>query len=373
MPEDPRAVDELVQHHRMRWPELKASTAQLVAEIDFINNAPIPDEQGYLTASRAGRQFALGAAERAQMWGLYQAVTGSLQRQGVMPWSALPRAICLAPDRHQRLERYEHILVDEAQFFAPTWFEVVKLSLAAQGQLFLCADPTQGFLKDRVSWKRAGLEVAGRTKKLRRSYRTTRAILEAATTVLAVLGQREDEDCLEPDYTGMEPGERPLLAYADSPQDAIDRLCNELAHAHERSVPLGTFLVIYGEQVNRRALYTCLGRRFGSGNVWWFNERDQKREPPSGHGRDYLRLANLDTATGLEGCIVFLIGVEDLAFAGRVVGFAEEEQAERREENARKLYMAMTRAGQRLVVVSAQRLPQELEALFEVPPARGLP
>ena len=373
MPEDPRAVDELVQHHRMRWPDLKASTAQLVAEIDFINDMLIADERAYLAASRVGRRFALGAAERVQVWALYQAVTASLHRQGLMPWSALPGAICLAPKRHPRLERYEHIVVDEAQFFAPSWFEVVKLSLVAQGQLFLCADPTQGFLKQRLSWKRAGLEVAGRTKKLRRSYRTTRAVLEAATAVLTVLGQGDGEDCVVPDYTGMEPGERPVLARTSTRQDAIDRVRNELVDAHKRGIPLSAFLVIYGEQVNKRALYARLAKRFDAGNVWWFNKRDQKRNPPRGHGREYLRLANLDTATGLEGSIVFLIGVEDLFFKGTVAGLGEEEQAERREENARKLYMAMTRAGQRLVVVSAEELPQELEALFAVSPDAALP
>jgi hypothetical protein len=279
MPEDPGAVAEILQHYRVRWPELKASAAQLVAELDFINDALIPDEQAYLAASRIGRGFALRAAERAQVWALYQTVTNSLGRSGLMPWSALPRAICLAQDRHASLERYDHILVDEAQFFAPSWFEVTKLSLAAQGQLFLCADPNQGFLKNRLSWRSAGLEVAGRTKKLHRSYRTTRAILEAATTVLAMLGQGDSEECLEPDYAGMDPGERPLLAYAESPQDAIDRLCNELSDAHERAVPLGAFLVIYGEKVNKRTLYKCLGRRFGAGNLWWFNERDQRRGP----------------------------------------------------------------------------------------------
>ena len=43
----------------------------------------------------------------------------------------------------------------------------------------------------------------------------------------------------------------------------------------------------------------------------------------------------------------------------------DEEQAERREENARKLYMAMTRAGQKLFVMSSQRLSAEIEALFD--------
>ena len=41
-------------------------------------------------------------------------------------WSALPRELCLGDP--VALQKYEHILIDEAQFFAPSWFELVKLS-----------------------------------------------------------------------------------------------------------------------------------------------------------------------------------------------------------------------------------------------------
>ena len=48
-------------------------------------------------------------------------------------------------------------------------------------QLFLSADPTQGFLKRRQSWISSGIEVRGRTTKLEKAYRNSREILEFAT------------------------------------------------------------------------------------------------------------------------------------------------------------------------------------------------
>jgi superfamily I DNA/RNA helicase len=65
-----------------------------------------------------------------------------------------------------------------------------------------------------------------------------------------------------------------------------------------------------------------------------------------------LRLANLDTATGLEAPIVFLLGAESLLSAASA-GQDEEDTSARREEQARKLYMAMTRAAERLVVITS--------------------
>lgn len=77
-------------------------------------------------------------------------------------------------------------------------------------------------------------------------------------------------------------------------------------------------------------------------------------------------MAYLDTATGLEGSIVFIVGVENLFVNDMALGLTEEEQAERREERARKLYMGMTRAGQRLVIISSQRVPIPMEQLFAI-------
>jgi AAA domain len=363
-----RTVFELIRQQRRRWPGSRLTDTQLAAEIDFINEMQLGDEATYLETQRSGRGFALRAAERSQVWALHGAVTASAQARGLRLWSALPRALCEATERHAALARYDHILVDEAQFFAPSWFELVKRALAPRGQIFLCADPKQGFMRHRMSWKSAGLDVTGRTKKLRRSYRTTRALLASATALVDALASADQDEDLAPDFIGMDAGTKPLLLYAASPQDALDRLVNELAALADEGLPLSAFLVIYGENVNKQALYAQLFKRFGMRSVWWFNQREQKKAPPGGHGGDHLRLAYLDTATGLEAAVVFLIGVEPLFNLADAADSSDSESIAQGEATARKLYVAMTRAAQKLVLLSSQRLPAALEALFERQP-----
>ncbi len=370
MPRGTSEVAELVRHHRMRWPELKAADADLVDELDFINDALLADEAAYAAASRTGRRFALREADRARVWRLHEAVTQALQASGRMMWSALPSRLCLAHERHGALLRHDHILVDEAQFFAPSWFQLVKLSLQPQGQLFLCADPSQGFLKNRLSWKSAGLNVNGRTRRLYRSYRTTRALLEAAQAVLAALGAPPDgDDDLRPAYDGMEAGTPPALLHVDAPQDAVDRVVNEIGElVASRRAGLGAVLVLCGDNVDRRALYLRLCARLGQAAVWWFNDQRHRREPPPGQGGEHLRMASVESATGLEAAIVFLVGVEPLFTRGDVASLRPAGAAQCREEDARMLYMAMTRAGRQLVMVSSRRLPPEIERCFDVRP-----
>ena len=364
---DARRVQDVIKRLRAPWPELTFTDAQILDEMDFINQSLIVDEASYLKANRAGRGYALRPSERAALWALQQAVSAMLTKSRQMMWSALPRALCVAHSEHPSLHKFHHILVDEAQFFAPSWLQLVKLSLLSHGQLFLCADPNQGFMKSRLSWKSAGIDVVGRTKKLRKSYRTTRAILEAATGVLTAIGRVDRDDYLEPEYDGMDRGTQPTLLYVDSPQDAIERLTNELAAMYDtQNMPFGATLVVYGDNVPKRPLYERLNNYFDD-HVWWFNENTQKKLPPHGYGRDYLRMANVDTATGLEGAIVFLLGVEHLFVDPLMPGISEDEQDSNTEARARKLYMAMTRAGQRLVLIASQRLPVALEGLFDKP------
>jgi len=359
-------VPALIKHNRASWPDLKQTEEQLQEEFDFINDSLIISVEHCINTSRSGRGFALRKTEREQIWALYEAVTSTLNSCGQRMWSAFPREICLS-NENRRLQKYNHILIDEAQFFAPSWFQVVKLTVESDGHLFLCADPNQGFMKNRLSWKSVGLDVAGRTKKLRKSYRTTQAILEAASRALAQFVQGDPEDYLEPDFTGMEPGTPPFLIYVDTPQDAVDRVTNELtAIIDEGQLPLASLLVIYGDNIQKKLLYELLEKRVGHRKVWWLNKSEHKKEPPSGYGKDYLRMANLDTATGLEASVVFLVGVDSLLSESGIPGQSKDELDARAEENGRKLYMAMTRAGQRLVMVAAQKLPASIENLFQI-------
>jgi hypothetical protein len=346
-----------IQRFRQKHPELKPVDEQLLDEFDFINETLVVDEEQYLALDRAGQGFALRKEERAQVWSLYETINDALNKNQLRLWSSLPRDLCLA-NRSDKLDRYNHILVDEAQFFAPSWFQLVKRTLEnSEASLFLCADPNQGFLKNRLSWKRVGLDVAGKTKKLRKSYRTTQAILRAANQVLAEFTQTDPEDFLQPDFEGMETGTPPILISSATPQDAVAQTCNEIAaHMETLGVGLSNILVIHGWDVDKQLLINSLDKRFGKQKVWDLNAKDFVHQDP-----EVLRISSLDTATGLEANVVFLVGMEKLLQSTAQTEVISENELEQR---ARKLYMAMTRAGQRLILISSKQLPPKIAQLF---------
>lgn len=66
---------------------------------------------------------------------------------------------------------------------------------------------------------------------------------------------------------------------------------------------------------------------------------------------------DLNAATGLESPIVFLVGMRELYEQEQSLRLSEEERLELIRDNTCKLYMAITRAGQRLVITYAGEIP----------------
>lgn len=79
---------------------------------------------------------------------------------------------------------------------------------------------------------------------------------------------------------------------------------------------------------------------------------------------------DLNAATGLESPIVFLLGMRELYEQEQSLRLSEEERLELIRDNTRKLYMAITRAGQRLVITYAGEIPEVFRRASGIQPIR---
>lgn len=77
----------------------------------------------------------------------------------------------------------------------------------------------------------------------------------------------------------------------------------------------------------------------------------------------HIRVCTLNAATGLESPVVFVMGAHRMCEAEQSVRLSEEERAELVRDNTRKLYMAFTRAGQRLAITYVGDLPDVFRRL----------
>jgi superfamily I DNA/RNA helicase len=251
------------------------------------------------------------------------------------------------------LPHYDFIYVDEAQFFAPIWFQALRRALRPDGgRLFLAADPTQGFLKRRQSWLACGLDLRGRSMRLRRSYRNARPILEfAADFYRRRLGDEEDDVNLpdEVELSSAPSGDEPRLIELGSRQDEVARVAHEIGAWLRAGGAPGDVLVIVATGRRTKSTAAMLETIIGRGRI-----SDARQSAAT----DRVRICALDGATGLEAPIVFVVGAAELLEKEGDLGMSQSQREELLRDNTRRLYMAFTRAAQRLVVTWVGTVPE---------------
>jgi hypothetical protein len=328
-----------------------------LGELDWLKDQGPMSREEYLSAARRGRGFGLAVEQRERVYDAmltYQKSLGKSKRD----WWDIPRLIWQAmQDDPLQFPQYDFVLIDEAQFFAPLWIEIVlKLLPAGGSHLFLAADPTQGFLGRGTSWKSLGLEARGHTHLMRHSYRTTRQILSFASLLYRQrLAGEKDDDILVPDLLDMPDGVFPQLIPLTSPQDEIARAANEVADFVRQGMPRKHLLILHPEGEGVKALIQAIDDRLGRGAAL-----DPKQTYPG----DYVRVTTLNAGAGLESPIVFLVGTRQLFEQEQSLRLSDAEREALVRDNTRKLYMAATRAGQRLVITYVGDVPEVIKAIL---------
>jgi len=335
------------------------SEYMLGSEIDWIKDQKPLDEDQYLMADRRGRGFGLTIDQRQHMWRAFTNYQKRLEKDDVCDWGDIPQSLWRWIGQGRLvLPQYDAILIDETQFFAPLWMDLVKQALkSTSAHLFLVADPTQGFLGRKTTWKSMGVEARGRTYHLQKSYRTTQEIMRFATLFYRQrLPNEKDEDILVPNLLDMPTGAFPQIIPLSSAQDEITRVANEVAAFLRQGFPRNDIYVLHANYMGVKALIKAINRRVG---------HNAAMEPKDTYPGNFVRVTTINAGPGLESPIVFLVGLRTLFEEEQSLRLSDDERAALIEENTRKIFSAATRAGQRLVFTYVGELPKELMAVCQ--------
>ena len=347
----PDQTREMIDGIRDGHAELKGiSTDYLIDETGWLKDQAILKQDDYLAADRRGRGLALRQDQKVAVWKVFKDYQHRLKAGREVDWHNVALRFhdeaCVR--KSLGFPEFDAILIDEAQFFAKTWFEITRAALKPGGHLFLAADPTQGFLRRRQSWISAGIEVRGRTTRLETAYRNTRAILRFARNFYEERRSADDElDLNVPSEATLlampEEGMEPEVIHLANSQDEMARAVNEVWSMRERELPSGSLLVIHADGRKVPGLIRELQAKLGEDQV--HAAKEGKRSD-----RSFCSVVSLDAATGLEAPVVMLLGKDILLDAESDPRLSQEEKTALCRDNTRKLYMGFTRAGQRLVI-----------------------
>ncbi|MFJ4097331.1 UvrD-helicase domain-containing protein [Kitasatospora sp. NPDC089913] len=162
----------------------------------------ITSPEQYLKAPRDGRGKRLGPLQKAQLWRAVVAFEEKLRQSG--EWTFFQVCARAAQVLDEPSDRpFRHVVVDESQDLHPAQWRFLR-ALVAPGpdDLFIAGDTHQRIYGNKVSLRSLGIQVAGRSSRLRINYRTTHEILTWAASLLT--GERPDD---------MDGGEESLAGY----------------------------------------------------------------------------------------------------------------------------------------------------------------
>lgn len=165
---------------------LPLSPAELRLEYELIVEPNgYDDEEQYLTALRSGRPR-INRAQRRAAWQVFRAFNRALKKRNLLTFEGAIHEARLAVE-NGLFTRYAHVLVDETQDFSLEALRLIRALSPSDGSadpLCVVGDGHQRIYRARVPLNRAGIEVCGRSHRLKINYRTSQQIRHFAEGIL---------------------------------------------------------------------------------------------------------------------------------------------------------------------------------------------
>ncbi|MDZ7841666.1 MAG: 3'-5' exonuclease [Gammaproteobacteria bacterium] len=252
--------------------------------------------------------------------------------------------------------QYGALLIDEGHDFEPEWLKlVVQMIDPETNSLLLLYDDAQSIYKKTgglgFSLSSVGIQASGRTTILKLNYRNTREILglayEFARRYMEA-GRQSDGDIplVEPEAAGKS-GSRPVVRKLNTLGDEASFAARCIKKWHEQGVPLNDIAILHPKTRQGRDIVKRL--KVDGIPHWWLARSANKRgyDP----AEEKVAVMTLHSSKGLEFPRIIVLGIGALDDSDDKLG-----------DNARLLYVGMTRAQDYLVVTTSRdnRYSQEL-------------
>lgn len=240
--------------------------------------------------------------------------------------------------------QYGAVLIDEGHDFAPEWLQlVVQMVDPETNSLLLLYDDAQTLYgnggRRKFSFASVGIQARGRTTILRLNYRNTLEVLSVAKAFAEeVLAPQETDDdhvpVIPPESAGRR-GPMPELWRGRNIWNEADLIAARIGDALEQGASPDDFAVLCH---SNRLAELVAGQLRKRGLPVLVASGERRRNLFSGDPA--IKVMTMHSSKGLEFDTVFIPGICELA--------SPESDGERRQQQVRLLYVAMTRALRKL-------------------------
>ncbi|MBI2215355.1 MAG: DEAD/DEAH box helicase, partial [Acidobacteria bacterium] len=299
----------------------------------------------YRDVKRLGRKTRLPEAQRRTLWSIFEKAKASLAAEGLITEPAMFARLAekLATLKHPV---FDYAVIDEAQDIGiPELRFLAALGANRANALFFTGDLGQRIFQQPFSWSSLGVDVRGRSSRLRINYRTSHQIRKHADRLLAdrladVDGQTEERGGTISVFNGV------------APEIAIEK-----DEAAERARVVAWVKARLGEGLQpheiavfvRSAGQLARAESVAKGVAVPYVVLDENVETKHGH----LTIATMHLAKGLEFRAVAVMACDDevIPLQERIEAVTDESDLDDVYATERHLlYVACTRARDQLLV-----------------------
>ncbi len=305
----------------------------------------IRDWPAYRDVTRLGRRVRIGGQQREALWRLFEIAQLHLRERNVVTWAqAVARVTEHFAGRAAR--PFTAAVVDEAQDVSIPQLRMLRAIVPdAPDALFFAGDIGQRIFQHPFSWLSQGVDVRGRSVSLKVNYRTSQQIRRQADRLLPpavtdVDGVADRREGIVSTFQGPEPE---VVLFDDAAEEIetvgtwiADLVAGGLAPEH-----IGVF--VRSEDELERARKAARASRVP------FDQLDDRIEETPGR----LVVGTMHLAKGQEFRAVAVMACDEdvIPLQSRIEAASEESELDEIQETERHLlYVACTRARERLLV-----------------------
>lgn len=240
--------------------------------------------------------------------------------------------------------QYEAVMIDEGHDFKPEWFKlVVQMVDPRANALLVLYDDAQSIYdtgdKRNFSFKSVGVQAQGRTTVLKINYRNTQEILEfAARFAKELLTPTDAEEDGVPRLLPISAGQhgpKPLLIKLPTLKDEAKYIVEQFKAAHQDGTAWKDMAILYR---NWNPVGKLINDAFAIAGI----PITSHKKIEFGDKQDTVKLITFHSSKGLEFPLVAIPGVS-----------ISNDENIATEDEARLLYVAMTRATKELLVLES--------------------